>query len=155
MALSAATHVPAQVVFGVVFADVLMRRGLVLGAAAGALAYVACSITLADTPAALAVLFAIPVLAFAPRLMADGRPRLGSPRRWTTTALTCAAASLIVGAAVITSRLAGPEAAGLAAIALGLLACVAAARATWRSVPLARRPALARTDRRVPDAQYP
>jgi hypothetical protein len=198
MALSAATHVPAQVIFGVVFAGVLMRRGLILGAAAGALAYIACSIALADTPAALAVIFAIPVLAFAPRLMVDDRPRRGSPRRWSTTVLTCAAASLIVGAAVITSRLAGPEAAGavvafpttcttlavavvtrdgplagahaltglvrslpcylafclvvalavpaagLAAIALGLLACVAAAGATWRGVPVARRPALAR-----------
>lgn len=197
MAFNAAMHVPAQVVFGVVFAAVLMRRGLIPGAAAGTLAYVACSIALADMPAALAVTSAIPVLAFAPRLMADGRPRLGSPRRWSTTALTCAAASGIVGAAVLTSRLAGPEAAGAvaafptmcttlavavvtrdgslagahaltglvrslpcylafclvvalaapaagpAAIVLGLLACLAAARATWRGVPVARRPALA------------
>jgi hypothetical protein len=198
MALSAAAHVPAQVAFGVVFAGVLMRRGLIVGAAAGTLAYVACSVALAGTPAALAVISAVPVLAFAPRVMADGRPRRGSPRRWSTTALTCATAALIVGAAVITSRLAGPEtagavaafptmcttlavavvardgrlagahaltglvrslpcylafclvvavaapAAGLAAIALGLLACAAAAGATWRGVPVARRPALAR-----------
>jgi hypothetical protein len=31
---------------------------------------------------------------------------------------------------------------GLPAIALGLLACLAAGRATWRGVPVARRPAL-------------
>jgi hypothetical protein len=198
MALSAATQVPAQVVFGVVFAGVLMRRGLILGVAAGSTAYVACSIALADVPGALTVTSAIPALAVAPRLMADGRPRLGSSRHWSTTALTCTAASVIVGAAVLSSRLAGPEAAGalvafptmstilsvavvtrdgplagahaltglvrslpcylafclvvavaapaagLAAIALGSLACLAAARATWRGVPVAPRPALVR-----------
>ena len=198
MALSAATHVPAQVVFGVVFAAVLTRRGLILGAAAGAAAYIACSILVADVPATLAVASAMLVLALAPRLMAGGRPLPGSPRRWSTTALTCVAASAIVGAAVVTSRLAGPEAAGAvaafptmctilaltvatrdgtaagahaltglvrslpcylafclvvastapsagaAAVALGLVACVAAAGATWRGVPIARRPALAR-----------
>ena len=192
MALSAATHVPAQVAFGVVFAGVLVRRGLLPGAAAGALAYVACSVGVAGVPPGLAVASAIPLLAFAPRLMAGGRPRVGAPRRRSTTALICAAASVIVGAAVLTSRLAGPEAAGavaafptvsttlavalvtrdgapagahaltglvrslpsylafclvaalavpsagLAAVALGLLACVAAARATWRAVPVAR-----------------
>jgi hypothetical protein len=198
MALSAATHVPAQVGFGVVFAAVLTRHGLIVGAAAGTAAYVGCSLLVADVPAALAVASALPMLAFAPRFMVTDRPRPGSPRRWSTTALTCVAASAIVGAAVVTSRLAGPEAAGAvaafptmctlltltvvtrdgraagahaltglvrslpcylafclvvastapsagaAAVALGLLACLAAARATWRGVPVARRPALAR-----------
>jgi hypothetical protein len=197
MALSAATHVPAQVVFGIVFASVLIRRGLALGTMAGALAYVGCSIVLAGMPDALVVVSAIPVLAFAPRLMTDSRPSLGSPRRSSTTVLTCASASAIVGATVMTSRLAGPQAAGavlafptmsaalavavvnrdgplagahaltglvrslpcylafglvvmlaapstgLAAIALGLVACAAAARATWRGVPVAGQPALA------------
>jgi hypothetical protein len=192
MALSAATHVPAQAVFGVVFATVLTRRGLLPGAAAGALAYGACSIALADVPASLAVTSALPLVAFAPRLMAGGRPRAGAPRRWRATALMCAAAPALVGAAVLTSRFAGPEAAGavaafptvsttlaiavvtrdgppagahaltglvrslpsylvfcvvaafampsagLAAVALGLLACLASARATWRGVPVAR-----------------
>ncbi len=198
MALSAAAHVPAQVAFGVVFAAVLMRRGLLAGAAAGTAAYVACSLLLVDVPAALAVAAALPVLALAPRLMVAGRPRAGSPRRPSTTALTCVAACAIVGAAVVTSRAAGPEAAGAvaafptmctiltltvvgrdgrvagahalaglvrslpcyltfclvvactapaagaAAVALGLLGCVAAAGATWRGVPVAPRPALAR-----------
>ena len=93
MALSAATHVPAQVVFGVVFAGVLMRRGLIIGVAAGTAAYVACSALVADVPAALAVASAMPVLAFAPRFMVADRPRPGSPRRWSTTALTSVAAS--------------------------------------------------------------
>ena len=198
MALSAATHVPAQVVFGVVFAGVLMRGGSIIGVAAGTAAYIACAVLVADIPAAFAVASAMLVLAFAPRFMVAGRPRPGSPRRWPTTALTCVAASVIVGAAVVTSRIAGPEAAGavaafptvctiltitvvtrdgrvagayaltglvrslpcyltfclvvaftvpsagLAAVALGLLACVCTAGATWRGIQVARRPALAR-----------
>lgn len=197
MALSAATHVPAQVMFGIVFAAVLTRRGLGFGTVAGACAYVGGSIVVGGTPAPLVLVSAIPVLALAPRLMPHARPRLGSPRRWQTTALTCASASFIVGATVVTSRLAGPEAAGavlafptmsallaitvvtrdgavagahaltglvrslpcylafglviivaapsigLAAIALGLVACLGAARATWRGVPVVRQPALA------------
>jgi hypothetical protein len=189
MALSAATHAPAQVVFGVVFAAVLVRRGLLLGIAAGGLTYVACSLVVADVPAALALTAALGGVALAPRLMARGRPRRGSSPRWTTTAATCAAASLVVGAALGASRLAGPEMAGavaafptmctllavaivtrdgapagahaltglvrslpcylafclvvaltapstgLAAIVLGLLACVGAACLTWRAVP--------------------
>jgi hypothetical protein len=65
MALGAATHVPAQVVFGIVFAGVLLRRGLLLGATAGTLAYVGCSIYLADMPAPFALAAAMPVVAFA------------------------------------------------------------------------------------------
>jgi hypothetical protein len=195
MALSAATHVPAQVAFGIAFAAVLVRRGLALGTVAGTLAYVVSSIVVAGVPEELVVVSAIPVLGLAPRLMTDTRPRIGSRRRSSTMVLTCATASLIVGAAVITSRLAGPEAAGavlafptmsallavtiairdgrhagahaltglvrslpcylafgvvlilaapsigVAGIALGVLACAAAARATWRAVPVAAQPA--------------
>ena len=198
MALSAATHVPAQIAFAIVFAGVLTRRGLVVGAAAGALTYVACSIAIAGAPDGLMVTTAIPALALAPRFMTGERARPASPRRWPTTVATCAAASVVVGAAIVTMRLAGPEAAGavaafptlstalavavvtrdgpaagaqalsglvrslpcylafclvvviaapsfgVAAAALGLLACAAAALATWRAVPIAPQPALAR-----------
>jgi hypothetical protein len=193
MALSAATHVPAQIAFGIVFAAVLVRRGLVLGAAAGTLAYAAGALALTGVPAALAVLGALPLLALAPRLMAAGGPRPASPRRWPATALSCVGAVVVVAGAVLASRHAGPEtagalaafpsvsmalavtviardgrragayalaglvrslpcylafclvvalavpAAGPAAVALGPLACVAAARATWRGVPVAPR----------------
>jgi hypothetical protein len=115
MALSAATHVPAQVIFAVVFAAVLTRRGLLIGGAAGTLAYLACSIGLAGAPHLLAVAAAIPALALAPRLIEASRPRVGSPPGWPTTAMTCAAASIIVAAAVLTSRFAGPVTAGAAA----------------------------------------
>src|SRR4051812_6542241 len=50
MALSAATHVPAQLAFAVIFAAVLTRRGLVLGFASGTGAYLACSAAIAGLP---------------------------------------------------------------------------------------------------------
>ena len=115
MALSAATHVPAQVAFAVAFAGVLTRHGLMRGAAAGVVAYVACSIALAGAPDALLLAGAVAALALAPRLMTAERVRPGSPRRWPATVLTCAGASTVVGGALVTMRLAGPEAAGAVA----------------------------------------
>ena len=115
MALSAATHVPAQLCFAVVFAAVLARRGVLVGLAAGALAYLAASLLLAPLPTLLAVALAIPAFRLAPRMIAANRPRVGSPRRWAITAMTCAAASAVVGAAVLTSRVAGPATAGAVA----------------------------------------
>jgi hypothetical protein len=115
MALSAAAHVPAQACFAVVFAAVLTRRGLLAGLGAGALAYLAASLLLAPLPTLLAVALAMPALRLAPRMIAANRPRVGSPRRWPTTALTCAAASVVVAMAVLTSQVAGPATAGAVA----------------------------------------
>lgn len=112
MALSAATHVPAQIAFGVVFATVLMTRGAVAGLAAGAIMYFASSLLVGDVPVVLALAAAVVGLALAPRLMDATDPRPGAPGRWPATALSCATASLIVGTALVTSRLAGPEIAG-------------------------------------------
>jgi hypothetical protein len=112
MVLSAGTHVPAQILFAVVFARVLSRRGLLLGAAGGSSAYVACGIALTHMPAGLALASAVPALAVAPRVMPDGRPRAAAQTRRRATALTCALSSVIVGAAVLTSRAAGPQVAG-------------------------------------------
>jgi hypothetical protein len=197
MALSAAMHVPAQVVFAVLFACVLRRWGVTAGAAAGGLGYVACSLGLSGLPGALIVPCAFPAVMLAPRAMAAGRPRAGSPRRPLEAALTCAVASVFVGAAVTVSRLAGPEMGGavaafptmsttlavvvanrdgqlagvhaltglvrslpcylaftlviavalpsfgVAAIALGVLACALIARPTRRRIPVVRQPVLA------------
>ena len=112
MALSAGTHVPAQILFAVVFASLLPRRGLFLGAAGGGIAYVACGVALTHVPAGFAVASAVPALALAPRVMPDGRPRPAAQTRRRATALTCAVSSVIVGAAVLTSRAAGPQIAG-------------------------------------------
>ena len=115
MALSAAAHVPAQILFATAFAATLARSGPLLGGAAGLLAYVAGAVLLALLPDVVAIAAAVPLLALAPRLMAAGAPRPGSPRRPSETAMTCAVAALIVGVAVLTTRLAGPVAAGAVA----------------------------------------
>lgn len=195
LALSAATHVPAQVAFGVVFAKVLVRRGLVLGILGGSAAYALGSVLVVHVPAPVALGLAVAALALAPRLMPQGRPGPGSGARWTTTVLSGIAAASIVAAAVLSSRLAGPELAGavaafptisttivvlvvrrdgrsagahtlgglvrslpcylsfclvavlaapglgLVAVPLALLAALAAAGVTWRTVPVVRRPA--------------
>jgi len=112
MALSAGTHVPAQIVFAVAFAGVLSRRGLLAGAAAAVVTYVACSVALSYVPDVIVVVAAIPALALAPRLLPAGRPSPASQTRRRATALTCAVSSLIVCAAVLTSRAVGPQAAG-------------------------------------------
>jgi hypothetical protein len=197
MALSAAAHVPAQVAFALAFAAALMRRGLLAGLVSGALAYLTCSLLLADVPEALAVALALPALAFGPRLIASDRPPAISERTWGSVAMTCLVAAVVVATALVTIRFAGPVAAGataafptmsatlaiavarrhgraagahalaglvrslpcylsfclvvalaapvagLPAVALALLACLAAGRITWRAVPLAPRVAAA------------
>jgi hypothetical protein len=115
MALSAAAHVPAQVGFALVFAGLLPRRGLLLAAAAATIAYAACSLALADLPQALLVTAALPALVLAPRFLPVGRPPSGAPRRWPATVIACAIPSAIVGAAVLTTRVAGPATAGAVA----------------------------------------
>ncbi|WP_344515288.1 hypothetical protein [Dactylosporangium maewongense] len=191
MALSAARQVSAQVAFSVAFAWVLRRRGLPLGVGCGALVYVAVSLVVQHVPDALALLVAVGALVAGPRLMPAGQPRRAEFRHWMGTALTCVSAAVVVGVAVLGSRLAGPDVAGaiaafptmcatltvvaatrdgaaagvhtlgglvrslpcyftfclvvalvtpvmgLAAVGLGLFACLAAAAFTWRWVPLA------------------
>ena len=112
MALSASTHVLAQVAFGVVFASVLRRRGLLAGVGCGALAYLACSMLVWYLPDVLAIVVAGAALTVGPLLMAAGQPQRPAPRHWASTALTCLSAAVVVGFAVTSSRLAGPDIAG-------------------------------------------
>ncbi|MEV8505667.1 hypothetical protein AB0368_12685 [Actinoplanes sp. NPDC051475] len=191
MALSAATHLLAQVAFGVAFARVLRRGGLVFGIGAGAVAYLVCSVLVWYLPDALSIGVAVGALAAGPRLMPAGQLRRPAPRHWSSTALTCLSAAVVVGFAVVSRRLAGPDIAGaiaafptmcttltvvtvardgasagihalgglvrslpcyfafclvvafsapvvgIAAVGLGLLACLGVATFTWRRVPKA------------------
>jgi hypothetical protein len=115
MTLSAAGHVAAQVAFAVVFAAVLTRHGLLVGATAGTLVYAGSSVVLSDLPHLLAIAVAAPLLALAPQLVVRGRPQIGVPQRWSTTAVTCIAAAGVAEGTVLTSRLAGPDTAGAVA----------------------------------------
>ena len=112
MALSAGAHVFAQVIFGTVFAAAVVRRGVILGGAAGTVAYLVCSLVLALVPDLLAISVAIPALIAAPRLIPAGPPIAGSTRGGTSIAISCAASMAIVAVAVVTARLAGPVIAG-------------------------------------------
>lgn len=112
MALSAAGHVVAQVAFAIVSTAVLARRGLLVGAAAGTLAYLVCGLGLAHVNDLVAVAAAVPALAFGPRWIDAPPPQAVPSRRWGTVALTCVAAAVLVGGAVLAARLAGPALAG-------------------------------------------
>jgi hypothetical protein len=149
MALSAATHVPAQVLFAGAFAVVLTHHGPLLGGVAGTLAYVAYAIAFAPLPDVAAIVAAVPLLALAPRIMTTSRPRLGSPRRWSNTAMTCAAASVVVGAAVLTTRLAGPVTAGAVA-AFPTMSTTLAIAVITRDGPMAGRHVLVGLTRSLP-----
>ena len=115
MALSAASHVPAQVLFAAAFATAVTRSGAALAGAAGVLAYVAGAVLLALLPDAVAVAVSVPLLALAPRMVTASPPRQGTPKPWSTTVATCAVPALIVAVAVLATRLAGPVAAGAVA----------------------------------------
>jgi hypothetical protein len=116
MALSAASHVPAQIAYGAVFALLLRRGGLARALTAGLVVYAASSLLIAQVPWAVSVACALPLLAAAPRLMAgDGSPAASSRGPHIASALTCGGAGLIVAAAVMVSHLAGPVAAGAVA----------------------------------------
>jgi hypothetical protein len=129
VALSAATHVPAQIAFAVVFAAALTRRGLPAGGVAGCLAYLAASVAVAGVSDALALAVAIPALALAPRLMSAGAPRAGSKRGRLLSAVPCAVPMLIVAATVLINDLAGPAVAGAVAAFPTLSATLAAGTA--------------------------
>jgi hypothetical protein len=191
MAMSAATHVLAQVAFGVAFARVLRQRGPLFGISCGALVYLACSLLVQYLPDAFAVVVAVAALALGPQLMPAGQPQRPAPRHWSSTTLTCLSAAVVVAVALLSSRLAGPDVAGaiaafptmcttltvvavardgatagvhalgglirslpcylafclvvaittpmlgIAAVGLGLLACLGMATFTWRRVPKA------------------
>lgn len=111
MALSAASHVPAQVLFAAAFVATL-PRGALLATAAGVLAYVAGALLLAQVPDTVAIVAAVPLLALATRTMVASPRRPGSAKPWSTTAATCVGAATIVGVAVLATRLAGPTVAG-------------------------------------------
>jgi hypothetical protein len=109
---SAAGHVGAQAAFGISFAAGLRRAGLIRALARGVAAYAACSIVIAGLPPSVAAIAAIPALVVAPRFAAGHEASAGAGRLSAGAALTCPGASLVVGAAVVGSRVAGPAVGG-------------------------------------------
>lgn len=114
LALSAAGHVAAQIGFAVCAVAAIRRRDLGQGLMAGTLGYAAMSVLLEGLPAVLAAAAAIPALLAGPRLVASRQPssRPKVAQRRAGPELLCLVAALIVGGVMVTSRLAGPSAAG-------------------------------------------
>jgi len=115
VAASAVAHVPAQVVFGLLFGAVLTRRGLLAGAIAGTLGYLAASAAVDRLPQEVAVFVALAALAAGTRLATPASPRGSRPRRpWATVVVCLSAAAAVLGSTLV-SRAAGPVAAGTVA----------------------------------------
>jgi hypothetical protein len=122
LAAGAAAHVVAQVAFALAFAHVVERRGAARGLLAGVAAFAFVSLLVAPLPTALAIALALPALMKgsvpstlrnrAEQGMSCERNVEGSDPRWVTTAVGAAAAMAMVGAALVTTELAGPAAAG-------------------------------------------
>ena len=91
MALSAASHVGAQVAFAVTFALILRRRGLLAGITAGAAAFGTLSLLIGTIPAWIAAAAAIPALLVGPRFLPAGLAGPGKRRSHRNTALASAA----------------------------------------------------------------
>ncbi len=127
-ALAAATHVPAQVVFGVVFAAVMRRRGPLRGLAAGVASFAAASWAISFIPTPEAVILAVPALAAGPVLLGRWRgDRSAVAAKRPGSVLTCAAGALVVAAVLGSVRLGGPVAGGLFAALPALSATLAIA----------------------------
>ena len=196
MALSAAAHVVAQVGFAVVLAAALTRWGWLAGLVGGVGAYVVVALGVTVVPEALAVALAVPALIAAPRLIPAPPLRPAGERHWSSTALSCLACAVVVGASVLAAQWAGPVVAGavgafpttstmlavassrrvgrpgavsvlvglvrslpsylafclvvalfapsvgLLGVPVALVVCLGVAALTWRTVPLAPRPAV-------------
>jgi hypothetical protein len=117
---SAGAHVVPQVIFAATFAVVLRESGILAGFAVGAAAYAAMSVLLAGLPDLFAAAGGVPVLILArlyvrPDTRRDAPSDQPSERGSSTilpTALACLGSGLVVGVAVVGSRLAGPEIGG-------------------------------------------
>jgi hypothetical protein len=115
LAANAASHVPAQLLFALVFAVALRRWGLTAGVTTGAVAYVIGSLALADLSTVIGLILAAPALILTPRMLPTSTHIERRQRPWHATVLTCASGSLVVAAALITSRAAGPALGGVVA----------------------------------------
>jgi hypothetical protein len=108
VAASAAGHVPAQVVFGLLFGAGLARWGLLAGAAAGTLGYLAACVALDRLPQDAAVFLALTALAGGTRLVTSENPRASRPRRPSATVLVCLSAAAVVLGSTLAGRAGGP-----------------------------------------------
>jgi len=115
VAASAAGHVPAQVVFGLLFGAALARWGLLAGGAAGTLGYLAACVALDLLPQDVTVFLALSALAGGTHFLTPANPRASRPRRPSATAVVCLSAAAAVLGSTLASRAGGPVAGGAVA----------------------------------------
>jgi len=115
VAASAAAYVPAQVIFGLLFGAALTRWGLLAGAIAGLLGYVAATVTLARLPQDVAVVLGLAALAGGARLVTSESPRAARPRKPSATVIVCLSATAAVLGSTLASQAAGPAVGGAVA----------------------------------------
>ncbi len=114
MALSAASHVPAQIAFAASFAAALRCHRLAISGLAATAGYTAASLLLPMISPDARLVAAIIALIIGPKLITQApAPLTTTPQSSNRdTTVSCLAAGLIVTATMLTSRIAGPEIAG-------------------------------------------
>ena len=135
VAASAACHVPAQVIFGLLFGAALARWGLLAGGAAGTLGYLAATLALDRLPHDTALLLAVTALAGGTRLVNSENPRASRSRRPSATILVCLSAAAAVLGSTLASQACGPVIGGAVAAfptMSGTLAVAVTAQASRR-----------------------
>jgi hypothetical protein len=135
VAASAACHVPAQVIFGLLFGAALARWGLLAGGVAGTLGYLATTLALDRLPQDAAVLLALTALAGGTRLVTSENPRASRSRRPSATILVCLSAAVAVLGSTLASQAGGPVIGGAVAAfptMSGTLAVAVTAQASRR-----------------------
>jgi uncharacterized membrane protein (GlpM family) len=128
-ALAAASRVPAQVVFGIVFATAMRRHGPAAAVIAGVASFAAASWLLAFVSPHAAVAIAVPALLAGPRILGSrGGPDAGDPGQAKPgVVVTCAAGTAAVALVLTVVRLAGPIGGGLFAALPSVSATLAVA----------------------------
>jgi hypothetical protein len=115
VAASAAGHVSAQVVFGLIFGAALVRWGLAVAGIAGVLGYVTASVTLAQMPQYAAIALGVAALAAGALLIPRKPSRTRQPWKPPTTIVICLSAAVAVLGATLASQAAGPVLGGAVA----------------------------------------
>lgn len=115
VAASAAGHVSAQVIFGLVLGAVLVRWGLAAAGTAGVLSYVAASMALAQMPPYAAIALGVVALIAGAVLLPRQPSQARRPPRPSTTLIICLSAAVAVLAATLASQDAGPVLGGAVA----------------------------------------
>jgi hypothetical protein len=111
LTLSAASHVPAQILYATCFAAMWRRNGTIAGFAAAATAFVAASLVIYVLPNPVAIAAAVVALIVGPRLLESPvRPEVveEAEQRGPNPVLACSAAAIVVSTILAVVHVTGP-----------------------------------------------